>query len=92
MQYVILTATGVVSPASIPGVLYGCTLTTTVAGTVAFRNGGASGTILFTANVAANDTVQFEFKKPIRFSTDIYATLTNVTFAYINFEYNKGNV
>ena len=92
MQYVILTGSGVVSPANVPGVLYGCVLTTTVAGTVTFRNGGSGGTILFVCNVAANDTVQFKFDKPIRFSTDLYATLSNVTYAYINFEYNKGNV
>jgi hypothetical protein len=91
MQYVILTASGVVGPASAPGIVYGCVLTCgATAGTLTLKNGGTGGSTIMVLNVAANDTVQFKFDKPLRFTTDIYATIVNLSYSYINFEFNKG--
>jgi hypothetical protein len=90
MQYVILTASGVVTAANCAGLLYGAVINNAgTAGTVTFRDGGSGGTILYTVDVAAKTNVSVEFKKPIRFMTDIYATLSQVTHAYITFEQHK---
>lgn len=90
MQYVILTASGVVTAANCAGLLYGAVINNAgAAGTVAFRDGGSGGTILYTVDVPTKTNVTVEFKKPIRFMTDIYATLTAVTHAYVTFEQHK---
>jgi hypothetical protein len=90
MQYVILTGTGVVTPANNAGLLIGCTITCGAsAGSILFKNGGAGGTSVIQLQCAANDTVTFKFDKPIRMLSDIHATLTNVTYAYILFEQYK---
>lgn len=75
------TSSGVITTANTPGVLYGVTLRSgTSASSVSLRNGGASGTILWTlsnvATTAAGDTTIIQnFTEPIDFSTDIYLSI-----------------
>ena len=82
-----ITTAGIITTAGKPGLLYGYTL---IAGTdatsIIFKNGGASGTVLWKDTIkgqtAAGDaTVSYTFTEPVVFSTDIYATLAGTDAA-----------
>lgn len=90
MLFKILTATGVVTAAGVPGRLIGVLITAGAgACTALFKDGGASGTSVIQLNVPQATTEQFEFRKPIPFTTDIHLTLANGAYAYILFEQYK---
>lgn len=77
-----LSASGAIfaGPGRVRGVSYVAGAT---AGTIQIRDGGASGTILCTIDTPASATAADNIILPdngIRCETDIYITLTNVTF------------
>jgi hypothetical protein len=90
MIYKVMTADGTVTPANVPGIMYGVVLTAGANnGNALFKDGGASGTNVIKLNCLANTSEEFTFTKPIRFTTDIYLDLTNLDYVYILFDQNK---
>lgn len=80
-QPVLLSASGVVSPAGVPGKLLGFYVASTSSGTIVLRDGGASGAA---KTGTITPAVGWHFL-PAEFATDIYATLANtisVTFVW----------
>jgi hypothetical protein len=74
-----LTATGTVvsGPARLNAIHYHSAGST---GSVVLRDGGASGTTVFTLDFHANSTGDLTIpQEGVRFNTDIHATFTNVT-------------
>lgn len=74
-----LTASGTISagPARLCTIHYHGAGST---GSVQFKDGGASGTTLFTIDLHSNATGELNIPdEGVRFGTDIYAVLTNVS-------------
>lgn len=76
-----LTSSGVIfgGPARLKALSYRGNGT---AGNIVFKNGGASGTTLVELDVGTSDTFTIYILIPgegVRFTSDIYATLTNVS-------------
>ena len=81
-----LTASGTVvaRPARLVAVHY---MGHTSTGTVEFKDGGASGTSVFTLHVKSNDSGDLSLPaEGVKFNTDIYAVMTNVTSAAFFFK------
>jgi len=78
-----LTASGTISagPARLCAIHYHGSGST---GKLDFRDGGASGSILFSIDVHSNSTGQLDIPdEGVRFGTDIYVTFTNMASATV---------
>ena len=76
-KYLTATGTVVAGPARLVAIHYHSAGST---GSVVLRNGGASGTTLFTLDFHANSTGDLHIpQEGVKFDTDIHATFTNIT-------------
>ena len=81
-----LTASGTISagPARLAAVHY---MGHSSTGTIEFKDGGASGTSVFSLQVKANDSGDLTIpEEGVKFNTDLYAVLTNITNAAFFFK------
>lgn len=81
-----LTASGTVSvgPTRLVAIHY---MGQSSTGVIEFKDGGASGTSIFTIHVKSNDSGDLTIPaEGVKFNTDIYAVLTNVTSAAFFFK------